>query len=129
MRVSIHGDPNAVNPGAGDTVQATAAEADAAAAALAPLRVATYNTSLNDDADGGLVRRLAAGDPAARAIATMLQRVHPDLVLLNEFDYDAEGRAADLFQRDYLERAQRPGLAPLHYPYRYLCLLYTSRCV
>jgi len=126
VRVSIHGDPGAADPRAGDTVEAAAAEADAAAAPPAPLRVATYNTSLNDDADGGLVRRLAAGDPAARAIATMLQRVHPDLVLLNEFDYDAEGRAADLFQRDYLERAQRPGLAPLRYPYRYLAPVNTG---
>ena len=79
VRVVVHGDRDDA------TVQAAAAEADAAASGReTPLRVATYNTSLNDDADGGLVRRLVAGDPAARDIAAMLQRVHPDLVLLNE---------------------------------------------
>jgi len=121
VRVVVHGDRDDA------TVQAAAAEADAAASGReTPLRVATYNTSLNDDADGGLVRRLVAGDPAARDIAAMLQRVHPDLVLLNEFDYDAAGRAADLFQHDYLERSQGPGLAPLRYPYRYLAPVNTG---
>ena len=64
-----------------------------------PLRVATYNTSLYSDEAGGLVRRLGNGDDKARRIAAVLQRVRPDLVLLNEFDYDPAHRAADLFQR------------------------------
>ncbi|HET6397726.1 MAG TPA: endonuclease/exonuclease/phosphatase family protein, partial [Pseudoxanthomonas sp.] len=97
-----------------------------ASAAGAALRVATYNTSLYSDEAGGLVRRLEAGDPAARNVAAVLQRVRPDLVLLNEFDYDPEGRAADLFQRGYLERAQPGGGEPLHYPYRYLAPVNTG---
>lgn len=94
-------------------------EASTVSAAAAPLRVATYNTSLYDDSDGGLIRRLEAGDPGARKIAAVLQRVRPDLVLLNEFDYDADGRAADLFQRDYLAVPQAGGGDALRYPYRY----------
>ncbi|HEY5850810.1 MAG TPA: endonuclease/exonuclease/phosphatase family protein [Lysobacter sp.] len=90
------------------------------------LRVATYNTSLYDDQDGGLVRRLQASDPGARKIAAVLQRVRPDLVLLNEFDYDAQGAAADLFQHDYLEVAQPGGGDPLKYPYRYLAPVNTG---
>ncbi|KAF1686371.1 endonuclease [Pseudoxanthomonas broegbernensis] len=101
---------------------ATAASAPAATA----LRVATYNASLYDDAAGGLVGRLRRGDEGARKIAAVLQRVRPDLVLLNEFDYDAEGRAADLFQRDYLARPQAGGGAALHYPYRYLAEVNTG---
>ncbi len=107
VRVRVHGDPEA-------------------AMAPAALRVATYNTSLYDGTPGGLVRRLEAGDERARRIAAVLQRVRPDIVLLNEFDYDAEGRAATLFQRDYLAVAQPGGGAPLHYPYRYLAPVNTG---
>lgn len=119
IRVRVHGDPGA----ALDAMQAAAAEAEAASR---PLRVATYNVSLFDDADGGLIRRLQADDAGARKIAAVLQRVRPDLVLLNEFDYDAAGRAADLLQRNYLEIAQPGGGAPLRYDYRYFAPVNTG---
>ena len=112
LRIRMHGDPEAALAGAAQRVEH-------AIAASLPLRVATYNTSLYNDTDGGLIQRLEAGDPAARGIATVLQRVRPDVVLLNEFDYDADGRAADVFQRDYLEVAQAANAQPLRYPYRY----------
>src|SRR3546814_1759363 len=99
----VYGDPHAYAAGQDST-----------------LRIATYNASLYDDAAGGLVRRLESGDDRARRIAAVLQRVRPDIVLLNEFDHDAAHRAADLFQHDYLERAQPGGGNPLRYPYRYL---------
>jgi endonuclease/exonuclease/phosphatase family metal-dependent hydrolase len=82
------------------------------------LRVATYNGSLYDDAGGGLVRRLEAGDDGARKVASVIQAARPDLLLLNEFDYDADGRAADLFQQRYLGVAQ-DGHTPIHYPHRW----------
>jgi len=91
-----------------------------------PLRVATYNTSLYETRDGGLIQRLESGDASARKIATVLQRVRPDLVLLNEFDYDPDGRAAMLFQRRYLETPQAEGLRGLTYPYRYLAPVNTG---
>ncbi|TXH64706.1 MAG: endonuclease/exonuclease/phosphatase family protein [Lysobacteraceae bacterium] len=112
LRVNVHGDPAAA---AKDLVGV----AERAAQATMPLRVATYNASLYDDADDGLIRRLQAGDDGARKVAEVLQRVRPDLVLLNEFDYDPEGRAADLFQREYLEKAQAADTLPLRYRYRY----------
>ena len=90
------------------------------------LRVATYNTSLYDEATGGLIRRLESGDDNARKIAAVLQRVRPDLVLLNEFDYDEGQRAAELFQRRYLEVAQPGGGEPLRYAYRYLAPVNTG---
>ena len=92
----------------------------------ATLRVATYNASLYDEDAGGLVARLQLGNAQARKIAAVLQKVRPDIVLLNEFDYDAAQRAADLFQRDYLEVAQAGGGAPLHYPHRYLAPVNTG---
>ena len=112
VRVHVHGDP--------------AADAARPASASGTLRVATYNTSLYDDAANGLVRRLEAGDDQARRIAAVLQRVRPDIVLLNEFDHDSAHRAADLFQRDYLEQAQPGGGAPLRYPHRYLAPVNTG---
>src|SRR5690606_26388018 len=114
VRVNVHGDPEAW------------AERMADSSNSIPLRVATYNTSLYDDAEGGLVRQLQAGDDDARRIAAVLQRVRPDVVLLNEFDYDPAERAADLFQRDYLEVTQHGGGDPLHYPYRYLAPVNTG---
>ncbi|HPW14060.1 MAG TPA: endonuclease/exonuclease/phosphatase family protein [Thermomonas sp.] len=90
------------------------------------LRVATYNTSLFDEDAGGLVARLDFGNAQARKIAAVLQRVRADIVLLNEFDYDASGQAADLFQRRYLEVAQAGGGEPLRYEHRYLAPVNTG---
>ena len=89
------------------------------------LRVATYNGSLYDERDGGLVARLQAGDEAARKIAAVIQHQRPDLLLLNEFDYDAAGRAADLFQQRYLGVSQS-GQAPIEYPYRFIAPVNTG---
>lgn len=121
LRIRVHGDPAA----AVEQLQKRAEDAIAAALPL-QLRVATYNTSLYEETEGGLIRRLQTGDEAARRIAHVLQRVRPDLVLLNEFDYDAEGRAADLFQRDYLEVAQAADAPALRYPYRYFAPVNTG---
>ena len=90
------------------------------------LRIATYNVSLYDEEAGGLVSRLQQDDAQAHKIAAVLQKTRPDIVLLNEFDYDGDGRAADLFQRDYLERPQPAGGAALHYPYRYFAPVNTG---
>lgn len=92
----------------------------------APMRLATYNTSLYTERSGGLAADLRAGSTNARAIAAVLQQVRPDVVLLNEFDFDADGAAADLFQQQYLEVAQPGGGQPLHYAYRYLAPVNTG---
>lgn len=91
------------------------------AAAEAPIRVrvATYNASLNREAPGQLLSDLANGDNAqARKVAEVLQIVRPDVVLINEFDYDEKGESARRFHDNYLAVSQR-GHAPLNYPYRY----------
>ena len=89
------------------------------------VRFATYNTSLYADVDGGLVARLKAGDPKARQIAAVIQHQRPDVLLINEFDYDAGHEAADRFQRDYLEVGQA-GQPPIRYRYRYLAPVNTG---
>lgn len=94
--------------------------------AASALRLATYNTSLYSDNSGGLIRELEGSSEHARKIAAVLQRVRPDLVLLNEFDFDDAHRAADLFQQRYLQAAQPGGGEPLHYGYRYLAPVNTG---
>lgn len=110
---------------------ATPAARDAAPAAATQgdtprVRIATFNTSLYDETAGGVLRRLEAGDAGARKIAAVLQRVRPDIVLLNEFDFDASGRTADAFADRYLAVPQPGGGEALRYPHRYLAPVNTG---
>jgi hypothetical protein len=83
-------------------------------------RFATFNASLNRAAAGELVADLSTpDDPQAQAVAEVIQRVRPDVLLINEFDFDAEGLAARLFQRNYLSVGHN-GAAPIHYRYRFV---------
>src|ERR671919_438968 len=45
----------------------------------------------------------------------VLQRVRPDVVLINEFDFVENYQAVKLFRDNYLERSQQ-GARPIHYP-------------
>ncbi|WP_016697383.1 endonuclease/exonuclease/phosphatase family protein [Actinoalloteichus spitiensis] len=85
------------------------------------VRVATFNTALSGSVEGGLAAELSdpAGSEQARLVAEVLQRVRPDIVLLAEFDHDADGSAATTFGRDYLAVPQR-GAEPLRYDHRFL---------
>jgi hypothetical protein len=93
------------------------------------VRYATFNASLNRYRDGQLVAELAdpsirpAGDRQVRTVAEIIQRVRPDVLLVNEFDFDNQGRrgtsrAAELFQDNYLSESQ-DGARPIHYRYRF----------
>lgn len=84
------------------------------------LRVATFNASLNRNSAGELITDLSTPDDAqAKSVAEIIQRTNPDVILINEFDYDAAGTAADLFRQNYLEVSQN-GVAPVEYPYVYV---------
>ncbi|WP_402469645.1 endonuclease/exonuclease/phosphatase family protein [Isoptericola aurantiacus] len=84
------------------------------------LRVATYNLSLNRASEGELVQDLSTPDDAqAATVAEVIQRADPDVVLLNEFDFDAAGEAVDLFRENYLEVGQG-GAEPVVYPYAFV---------
>ncbi len=91
----------------------------------AALRVATYNVSLHGRSEGDLLRRLTAGDADARRVAAVIQHQRPDLLLINEFDYDTAQASAELFQREYLAIAQF-GQTPIKYPYRFLAPVNTG---
>ena len=84
-----------------------------------PIRFAAFNASLNRGEEGQLVADLRGNDAQARAIAEIVQRVRPDVLLINEFDYDSDGAAAELFQTRYLGVGQR-GAEPIEYSYVFL---------
>ena len=85
-----------------------------------PARFATFNAALNRRDAGDLVTELSSpGSAQPATIAEIIQRNRPDVLLVNEFDYDAGGVAAELFQENYLSMSQG-GADPIVYPYRYV---------
>ncbi len=103
-----------------DASQDVADVADVAEAAPVTLRVATFNASMYRDVQGELAADLAGGDDTqAQQVAEILQRVRPDVVLINEFDWDADGESAELFAEEYLEVGQN-GADALDYAHRYV---------
>jgi hypothetical protein len=101
----------------------------APAAATAPnekskeVRFATFNASLNRSAAGLLVEHLSHPEvndvfrSQARNVAEVIQRAHPDVVLINEFDFAPA--AVDLFRDNFLEVSQN-GATPAAYPHAYI---------
>jgi len=84
------------------------------------VRFQTFNASLNRAAEGELVADLSTpDDPQAAAVAEIIQRTRPDVLLLNEFDYVPDGEAVDLFRDNYLE-VPHNGAAPIHYRYAFV---------
>jgi hypothetical protein len=90
-----------------------------AAQAGEAVRFATFNASLNRNAPGQLIEHLSTPtNTQARNAAETIQRIRPDVVLINEFDHDPAGTALRLFQDNYLSISQN-GAAPIVYPYRF----------
>ncbi len=87
------------------------------------VRFATFNASLNRPAAGDLVNHLSHPEVddvfrrQARNVAEVIQRARPDVLLINEFDFDPA--AADLFRDNFLEVSQN-GAAPITYPYAFI---------
>jgi len=93
-------------------------------AATQKIRIATFNVAMGLETEGELSIRLAAGDDAALAkVAEILQRVRPDVVLLNEFDYSPG--SADLLRKNYLEKSQS-GLEIISYQAAFMAAVNTG---
>ena len=108
------------------TSAALAAQAMPAAAAppsdgppgVTTVRFATFNASLNRFAEGQLREDLSTlDDPQASAVAEIIQRTRPEVLLINEFDYDPE--AAELFQSNYLAVSQN-GAEGIEYEHTFI---------
>ena len=84
------------------------------------VRFATFNASLNRNAAGQLVTDLSTPDNAqAQAVAEVIQRERPDVLLINEFDFVEQQQALKLFRDNYLAVGHN-GAAPINYPYAYV---------
>lgn len=84
-----------------------------------PIRIATFNIAMGLETSGQMAQALSAGnDQRLEQLAEILQRVRPDIVLLNEFDYDPGIDAAGLLNRSYLSRSH-DGQKPIEYPYHF----------
>jgi hypothetical protein len=100
------------------TVVAALVLAPTAAAGGADVRFATFNASLNRNVAGQLVADLSTPNNAqAAAVAEIVQRVRPDVLLINEFDFAPA--AVGLFQQNYLS-VPHNGAAAIEYPYTYI---------
>lgn len=83
------------------------------------LRFATFNASLNRNSPGQLEADLSTGDNAqASAVAEVIQRTRPDVVLINEFDHVEGNRAVDAFRENYLQ-VDHNGASAIEYPYAF----------
>jgi hypothetical protein len=81
------------------------------------IRIATFNASLYGQSSGDVSVRLAdRSDPQARKIASIVQTVRPDILLINEIDFDDKGQTASLLAEHFFSVGQ-DGQQPLDYPY------------
>jgi hypothetical protein len=84
----------------------------------ADVRFSTFNASLNRNAPGELRADLSTpANAQAATVAEIIQRVRPDVLLINEFDFDPQ--ALVLFQDNYLS-VPHNGALPINYPNRYI---------
>ena len=79
------------------------------------IRIATFNVSLYGQSSGEVLARLQKNDDAqAKSIAAIVQKVRPDILLLNEIDFDEAGSSLDRFADDYVAN----GVTGIDYPHR-----------
>ena len=93
------------------------------------VRIATFNVSMDSSNHlpnselpnthaSVLPRVLQENNAQIRGIAEIIQRVRPDIILLNEFDYVPQEQGVDVFLNSYLGESQN-SLKPISYPYVY----------
>ncbi len=96
-------------------VENAAAQELSLAKAEGSVRFATFNLALNRRNAGDLKEELEAGDSEpAKKLAEIIQRVRPDVLLINELDHDDSGAGIKAFHEKYLGVSQN-GQEPLRY--------------
>ncbi|WP_246029045.1 endonuclease/exonuclease/phosphatase family protein [Parashewanella tropica] len=87
------------------------------------LRFATFNASFDRKTATQLADEMAQGThQQIKNVAEVIQRVRPDVLLLNEFDHDGVGKddkAVRNFLNNYLAKSHN-GSKPIEYPYFYI---------
>ncbi|MBQ4800450.1 endonuclease/exonuclease/phosphatase family protein [Pseudoalteromonas sp. MMG006] len=98
------------------------------------LRVATFNVSMdatNHTPKGeqiksdALVNALNANHQQIKNIAEIIQRVRPDIILLNEFDYIPKEQGIEYFKKHYLNVSQNNQQA-IDFPYSFIAPVNTG---
>jgi len=81
----------------------------------AGLRIAQFNAALARQGAGVLIHDIRKRHPQVEAVAEIVQRLRPDILLINEIDRDPQGRALALLR----DRLARPtgDLAGIDYPH------------
>lgn len=96
------------------------------------MRFATFNASLFRALAGALEKDLAThSDPQAQSVSEIIQRVQPDVLLINELDYSPSENnpysspAAELLQKNYLSVSQN-GAKHIDFEYTYVAPVNTG---
>ncbi len=90
------------------------------------VRFATYNVAMNREKEGQLLEELKSGkSDQAEKIGAVIQMIRPDVLLINEFDYDAAGEGIKTFCEMYLGKSQH-GQQPIAYDYTYFSTVNTG---
>ncbi len=86
------------------------------------VRIATFNVSLYRDKEGQLIEDLIkAEDPQFEAVAGIILKVDPDILVLNEFDWHKDNVPLALFRDKYLTAApSNNGMQSSSWPYIYM---------
>ena len=101
------------------TLKVDAADSYSVPEKTSDIRIASFNIYMNRNVEGDLKTELKEGTSSqASRVAEIIQVVNPDIVLLNEFDYDSEGEGLAYFKSLFLEVSQN-GNDPVEYPYTY----------
>ena len=83
------------------------------------IRFATFNIAFNRPTEGALKEELAKAESTKpKQVAEIIQRVRPDVILINEFDFDAQGEGINHFLNNYLGVAQNQQ-QPVQYEHVY----------
>jgi endonuclease/exonuclease/phosphatase family metal-dependent hydrolase len=91
----------------------------AAAKHPSTIRIATYNASLYGKKSGQILNRLRDGkDQQAEKVASVVQTIRPDVLLINEIDHDTGGATASALNDLYFAKPQRT-LSSIDYPFVY----------
>ena len=84
------------------------------------IRIATYNTHLARGEAGKLVTELRDGSAQVDAVVRVIAEVNPDVLLINELDFDEDREALGLFQ-------ERLAVAGVEYGYSFVAPVNTGR--
>jgi len=84
------------------------------------VRFATFNASLNRNTAGQALTDLSTpGNAQADAVAEIIQRARPDVLLINEFDFYPDQALVGAFRQNYLAVAHN-GAQPITYPHAFV---------